>query len=121
MQAVVSQAGANAVLTLYSSANPATLGGSRTANTDLAHLVCTNPLGTVEDGVLTFGFVNSDPGANRDGTAQSAELRTSGGVIVADFTVGLAGSGADIEMNNTLISQGQQVDLVSGTIVSGNA
>lgn len=119
MQAIVTAAGNGAILTIRSGTRPAT-GGAPPASSDLADLVCGSPLGTVSTGVLTFNAVNSDPSANRDGTATWARLTTSAAVFVADFSVGLTGSGADIEVNNTAISTGQQVDLVSGTITAGN-
>ena len=121
MNAISSAAGNGAKLNLYGGTRPAT-GAAISSQTLLAELVCGSPLApNAVNGTITLNPVTSDTSANNTGTATWARLTSSSGTFVADFSVGLTGSGADIEVNNTSISSGQQVDLVSGTITAGNA
>lgn len=121
MDAITTAAGNAAMLRIYDGARPAT-GGAISTQTLLAELECGSPLAAAaSSGTLTFNAVTSDTSANASGTATWARLTTSGGTFVADFSVGLVASGEDIEVNNTAITLGQQVDLVSGTITAGNA
>lgn len=104
MGAVVSQAGATAVLEI----------GTAGMASVLATFTLNNPIGVAAGaGVLTLsGFPKSDP-ADASGTAAAARIRTApGGTdIITGLTVGL--SAADIILDSVNITTGQNVTINS--------
>jgi hypothetical protein len=115
--AIVTQAGASAVLTLYSGARPASGG---TATTALSAHTCAATLGTVSNGVLTFGAIGNAT-ASATGTATWARLTTSGGTFVADFDVSTTGGAGEVQMPTTSIVANATVTVSSGSLTEGNA
>lgn len=109
MAAVVSQAGATAVLEI----------GTTGMASVLATFNLNNPIAGAATGagVLTLsGFPKSDTSADNTGTAAAARIRTAtGGTdIITGLTVGT--SGADIILDNLSINAGQTVTLNSAVI-----
>lgn len=66
--------------------------------------------------VLTANAVAQDPQADVTGTIAWAGSFTSGGVLRALHTVGLVGSGADVELNTLDAIQNLPITLSSATI-----
>jgi hypothetical protein len=86
LAAIVTEAGANAILRLYDGTRPAT-GGA--ATNILSEHTCAAVLGTVAAGVLTFNAIGSDTSANNTGTATWARIVKSDGTThVADMSAG---------------------------------
>jgi hypothetical protein len=83
--AIVTEAGASAILRIYDGTRPAT-GGA--ATNILSEHTCAATLGTVAAGVLTFNAIGSDTSANNSGTATWARLTTSGATFVMDLSAG---------------------------------
>lgn len=106
LSAVVTQAGATAVLEI----------GTTGMGTVLATIALANPIGTVSGGVLTLTMPRSDTSADATGTAAAARIRTTtGGTdIVTGLTVGT--SGTDVVIDNTSINAGQTVTVNSFTV-----
>ena len=107
MAAVVSQAGASAVLEI----------GTTGMGAVLATINLGNPIAGAATGagVLTLsGFPRSDTSADATGTAAAARIRAGGTDIITGLTVGL--SGADINLDSLSITSGQTVTLSSATI-----
>lgn len=70
---------------------------------------------TVSGRVLTLSGTPLSGTATADGTAAKAELRKNDGtVVVSDLTVGTAGT--DIIIASTAVTNGQSVQVTSGTI-----
>lgn len=104
------------LLRIYDGAQPAKGG---TATTLLAELTFSDPsAAAASGGVLTFNAINADTSANATGTATWFRIVDSTGTFVMDGTVGT--SGADLNLNSTSISTGQQVSVTSFTITEGN-
>lgn len=106
MAAVVSQAGATAVLEI----------GTAGMATVLATIALGNPIAGAATGagVLTLsGFPRSDTAADATGTAAAARIRTaSGGTdIITGLTVGLSAS--DVILDSLSITAGQTVTINS--------
>lgn len=82
----------------------------------LAEVTLADPCATIANGVLTFsGFPRSDTAANASGTAAAARIRDSAGTdVITGLTVGT--SGADINLDTTTITAGQQVQITSAVI-----
>jgi hypothetical protein len=107
--AIVTEAGATAKLTVYTSAYGAVLYTS----------TCAATLGTVSGGVLTFNAVGSAT-ASGAGTAAIARLFKTDGttMVIEGLTVGT--SGTNIILTNTTIAVSDAVTTSAGTITEGN-
>lgn len=120
MQAVADaiDGGAGAgLLRIYDGTRPASGG---TATTLLAELTLSDPCAaSVTGGVLTFDTITADSSANATGTATWMRIVDSAGTFCVDGDVGT--SGADLNLNSTSISTGQEVSCTSATITEGNA
>lgn len=65
-----------------------------------------------------LGVPLSDTDADATGVAAAAQIKDgSGDVIVDGLTVGLTGSGMNVELTNVNLTLHQIVDLVSGVII----
>jgi hypothetical protein len=81
----------------------------------LAVLTLSDPCGSVSGGVLTFDTITADSEADSTGTAAEARIKDSdGNIIVSGLTVST--SGANVNLDNTSINEGQQVSLTSAAI-----
>lgn len=70
--------------------------------------------GSVSGGVLTFSGFPKTVAAAATGAAAAARLRTSADAdVVTGLTVGIAGSGADVILDSTSISSGQNVTIAA--------
>ncbi|CAJ4815035.1 Uncharacterised protein [Burkholderia pseudomallei] len=118
LDAITTQAGASALLNIYSGTRPAT-GGALSGNTLLAQLTCNATFAPASSGgVLTLNSI-ANATAAATGTAVWARLTTSGGTFIADFGVGT--SGTEIIIGTTSITSGATVSVSSATITAGNA
>lgn len=108
--AIVTEAGANAKLSVYT-AGYATL---------LYTSTCAATLGTVSGGVLTLNAVG-DATAVAAGTAAVARLFKADGttMVIEGLTVGT--SGTNIVITNATIAINDVVTTSSGTVTEGNA
>lgn len=105
MNAVVTAAGATAVLEI----------GTAGMASVLATIPLANPIGTVAGaGVLTLTTPRSDTSADATGTAAAARIRTAtaGTDIITGLTVAL--SGGDINLDSLSVTTGQTVT-INGT------
>lgn len=109
--------------TRLTSVRDAINGGSiEIGTTGMASILAVLPLsataGTVASGVLTFNAITSDTSADNTGTAAEARIKDSSAAVkVSGLTVGT--SGANVNLNSTSITAGQQVSLSSGSITHG--
>jgi len=109
--AVVTFAGAGALIKLYTAAYGTLLGT----------LTCSSTLGTVSNGVLTFNAITQDSAADADGTFALARIYKSDGttVVMEGLTVGT--SGTNIITNAAASVTGAAITMSSATITEGNA
>lgn len=116
--AITTKLGANAVLNIYSGAQPANPDTAIGAQVLLASLACNATFApAAAGGVLTLNAISSGTGTAgaAGGTAATwFRLTTSGAVAHVDGTVGI--SGADLNLNNTNIATGQTVSITSATL-----
>lgn len=119
--AIVTLAGANAVLTLYSGAQPNSPDVAVTSQVALSQHTCAATFGTESNGVLIVGAIGNGTGTAGAGSGTTASwyrLTTSAGVALVDGTVGV--SGCDLNLVNTNIAQNQPVQISSWTLTNGN-
>lgn len=108
-------------LRIYNGVRPSTGG---TATTLLADITLNDPCASAStDGILTLTVSPQpeDASANATGTATWARFVDSADTFVADGSVGLAGSGADVIISSTSIEAGSPVVVTSATLTAGNA
>jgi hypothetical protein len=108
--AIVTEAGANAKLSVYTAAY----------GTLLYTATCASVLGTVSGGVLTFNAVGNAT-AVAAGTAAAARLFKSDGTttVIDGLTVGT--SGTNVTITNTTIAINDVVTTSAATVTEGNA
>jgi len=116
--AIVTEAGANAILRIFDGTQPAT-GGA--ATNILSEHTCAATFGTVAAGVLTANAIGSDTSANNTGTATWARLlKSDGTTFVADFS---AGADVTTSISGTAsqdtVTVGSATGIVIGQYVSG--
>jgi len=110
--------GAAGFIRLYDGTQPAK-GGA--ATTLLAEGTLSYPsFPAASGGSMSANSITGDSSANATGTATWCRIVDSTGAFVMDGTVGLVGSGADAEIDNTSIVAGQQVNFNSFTLTEGN-
>jgi hypothetical protein len=116
LKGLVSLAGANATLKIYTAPQPA--GGASPTGTQLGLVTLGNPIGTITSDsthwILTFGSSTPDNDADSSGTADWARISTSGGAWICDLDVGT--SGTAIIMDNTSVQQHGIISITSGVI-----
>lgn len=114
-------AGATAcTIKFYTGAQPANVATAATG-TLLGTLTCSDPLGTAAAGALTFGAITQDSAADASGTVGYARLFDGDGNAKGDYSVGIAGSGADIILNTLTIVAGGPILISSFVITVGGA
>lgn len=115
-------AGASAVLTLYSSPQPASPDTAVTSQVALSTHTCAATFGTASAGVLTVGAIANGTGTAGAGAGTAStwyRLTTSGGTALIDGSVGT--SGADLNLTGTTsIATGQTVSISSWTLANAN-
>jgi len=109
-----------AVALLYTGTPPATC-GPITDQTLLGTLTCSDPAGTVLDGVLTFAAITPDAAADTSGTAGFLRLADSDGAVAVDLVCGIAGSGKPVILNQLGIVQDGPISVTSASFVEGGA
>jgi len=111
LQAIVTAAGADAQILLYTGTRPANGGAVTGGNTLVAELVADDTaFASVDAGVLTANSITRDNEANNNGTPTFARILTSGSDWVADIaTPGFPAC-----------TQGEPVEISALTITDSN-
>lgn len=114
--AIVTAAGTNPTMTFYNGTKPASLGAVST-QTALAVLTFSGTLGTVSNGVLTFGATTQNNLNHAAGTPTWVRIATSGAVAVVDMDIGV---GAQNMQFTGTTANGVNVTLNASTYTEGN-
>lgn len=110
-----------AVIEFYTGAIPDNLGDALTTQVKLGTLTCSDPSATQTAGVITFGTITQDSGADATGTAAWVYIKDSNGAIVdAHDVTDNAGDGF-VKMNTTAVVAGGPIAINSLTITVGGA
>lgn len=108
-QAIVTEAGASAKLSVYTAG----------FTTLLYTSTCAATLGTVATGVLTLGAVGNATAVAAGVAALARLFKTDGTTMVMDgLTVGV--SGQNVNITNTTIAVNDVVTTTGGTLTEGN-
>lgn len=104
-------------LIAYSGTVPATTDVAITSQVALVTFPLADPVGTVTDGVIVTA--TDTQMIAETGVAAFARAFTSTGAVIADYDVGLTGSGAAVQINSLSLIQGGYVTLTSFSITEG--
>jgi hypothetical protein len=117
-QGLITYAGSNALINIYSGTQPANANTAISTQTLLVSLPISGSFGTDSNGTITLSSVTS-ANATATGTATFFRIfKSDGTTVVMDGSVGT--SGADMNLDNTSIATGQTVTITSGTIIRAN-
>lgn len=86
---------------MYTADQPATAGDPITDQTMLARINLALPCGAIADGILTLTTPLEDSNVAASGTLAWGRLLDGSGTWVADFDIGLTGSGATLEISTS--------------------
>ena len=101
-------------LRIYDGTKPATADTAITSQVKLAELTFSaTAFGAASNGVATANSITADASADASGTATWFRVVSGGGTTIFDGTVGT--SGADINLDSTSITVGQQVSVTALT------
>lgn len=125
LDALETRTGTTPTLVIYSGAAPA---NTSEANSGTALVTMTLPsdyMAAASGGTKAKSGTWEDSSADATGTAGHFRLyansTTNSGECVMQGNCGATSSGADMELDNTSISSGQQVTISTFTITAGNA
>lgn len=117
-QGLITYAGSNAIIRIYNGSQPANANTAISTQTLLAALTVTGSFGTDSNGTLTISSVASTT-AVASGTASFFRIvKSDGTTVVMDGSIGT--SDADMVVNTTTITSGENVQISSGTIIRNN-
>lgn len=104
----------------YSGTAPATADTALSGNTLLAQATFgATAFGAAASGAKTANAITSDTDAAATGTASFARFTKSDGTVVAQGTVGVSGSGADVIIDSVSIVQHTSVGVSSCVMTAG--
>ena len=117
-QGLITYAGSNAIIRIYSGTQPSNANTAISTQILLAALTVTGSFGTDSNGTLTISSVASTT-AVASGTASFFRIvKSDGTTVVMDGSIGT--SDADMVVNTTTITSGENVQISSGTIIRNN-
>ena len=117
-EGLITYAGSNAIIRIYNGSQPANANTAISTQTLLAALTVTGSFGTDSNGTLTISSVASTT-AVASGTASFFRIvKSDGTTVVMDGSIGT--SDADMVVNTTTITSGENVQISSGTIIRNN-
>lgn len=122
LQALEDTIGANPIMTVSSGVIPANCGTANTG-TVLATMVLPNDwLNTPTGGAITLSGTWQDLSADASGTASYFRLHNNPGTAChMQGTISATGAGGDMQLDNTNIAIGQQINITAFTITAGGA
>lgn len=116
LDAITAQAGASALVNIYSGTKPSNANTALSGNTLLASLTCGATFApAASNGTLTLNAITQDSSADATGTAVFFRvLKSDGTTVVWQGDVGTSGS--DLNLNTTSIAAGGPVSVSSWTL-----
>src|SRR5262245_57265167 len=91
---------------IYTGPQPAAPETPIGAQVKLGTLALASPVGPLSgSGVLSFGAISPDAGADAAGVAAFGRVKMSGGTALIDLPAGVTGSGAALELDTLTVAQ----------------
>lgn len=122
LQALEDEIGVNPILTINSGTTPADCGTANTGTVLATMVLPTDWLNTPSGGSITLSGTWQDLSADSSGTASYFRVHNNGGTAChMQGTISATGSGGDMQLDNTNIATGQQINITAFTITAGGA
>ena len=116
---LITYAGSGSIIRLYDGTQPTNANTAISTQTLIVSLVVSGSFGTDSNGSITLGSVTNGTAVASSTATFFRIVKSDGTTVVMDGSVGT--SGADMNLNSTVISSGQLVAITAGTIIRGNA
>ena len=116
---LITYAGSGSIIRLYDGTQPANANTAISTQTLLVSLTVSGSFGTDSNGTITLGSVTSGTAVASSTATFFRIVKSDGTTVVMDGSVGT--SGADMNLNSTVISSGQTVAITAGTFIRGNS
>ncbi len=104
------------LIKFYTSPMPADTTVSVSTQTLLGTCTCSDPVGTLSGGTLTFSSISQDPTADASGVASWCRITDSNNVVACDLDVTVTGGGGFVQMVSTTIVAGGPLAFTSLTM-----
>jgi hypothetical protein len=122
LQAIETEVGASPVLTISSGVIPADCATANTGTVLATMVLPADWFNTPALGSITLSGTWQDLSADASGTASYFRLHNSGGTTChMQGTITATGGGGDMQLDNTNIALGQQINITAFTITAGGA
>ena len=122
LAAIETEVGVNPILTISTGSVPADCGTANTGTVLATMVLPADWLSDAVGGSITLSGTWQDLSADASGTAGYFRLHNNGGTTChMQGTVTATGAGGDMQLDNTNIATGQQINITTFTITAGGA
>lgn len=122
LAAIETAVGITPILTINTGTKPADAATANTGSVLATMVLPSDWLGTAAAGSIALSGTWQDLSADDSGTAGYFRLHTNDGTVChMQGTVTATGAGGDMQLDNTNIATGQQINITTFTITAGGA
>lgn len=122
LAAIETEVGVNPIMTISTGSPPANCGTANTGTVLATMILPTDWLSTPAGGTIVLSGTWQDLSADASGTAGYFRLHNNAGTIChMQGSVSATGAGGDMQLDNTNIAVGQQINITAFTITAGGA
>jgi hypothetical protein len=122
LAAIETEVGENPILTISTGSPPADCGTANTGTVVATMILPTDWLSAPLLGSVTLSGTWQDLSADASGTAGYFRLHNSDGTVChMQGSISATGAGGDMQLDNTNIATGQQINITAFTITAGGA
>jgi hypothetical protein len=122
LAAIEAEVGENPLLTISTGSPPANCGTANTGTVVATMVLPTDWLSAPTLGSVTLSGTWQDLSADASGTAGYFRLHNSDGTVChMQGSISATGAGGDMQLDNTNIATGQQINITAFTITAGGA
>lgn len=122
LAAIETEVGINPILTINTGSKPADAATANTGSVLATMVLPSDWLGTASAGSIALSGTWQDLSADDSGTAGYFRLHNNDGTVChMQGTITATGAGGDMQLDNTNIATGQQINITTFTITAGGA
>jgi hypothetical protein len=122
LAAIETEVGENPIMTISTGSPPANCGTANTGTVVATMVLPTDWLSDPLLGSVTLSGTWQDLSADASGTAGYFRLHNNGGTVChMQGSISATGGGGDMQLDNTNIATGQQINITAFTITAGGA
>jgi len=122
LAAIETEVGVNPIMTISTGSPPANCGTANTGTVIATMILPTDWLSTPAGGSIVLSGTWQDLSADDSGTAGYFRLHNNAGTVChMQGSVTATGAGGDMQLDNTNIATGQQINITAFTITAGGA